>query len=99
MDVDTEYKSEDYYEKFYISKNTEPIEIEEGVTIIDWRSPLGDFYYNNEKTELLRDVYRYMVLLKRKFIFDPFKYLNTYISNNDFFNEGMADEFLMQIVG
>lgn len=98
MDVDTEYESEDYYEKFYISKNTEPIEIEEGVTIIDWRSPLGDFYYNNEKTELLRDVYRYKVLLKRKFIFEPFKYLNTYISNNDFFNEGMADEFLMQIL-
>lgn len=98
MDVDTEYENEDYYEKFYISKNTEPIEIEEGVTIIDWRSPLGDFYYNNEKTELLRDVYRYKVLLKRKFIFEPFKYLNTYISNNDFFDEGMADEFLMQIL-
>ena len=98
MDVDTEYENEDYYEKFYISKNIKPIEIEEGVTIIDWRSPLGDFYYDNEKTELLRDVYRYKVLLKRKFIFEPFKYLNTYISNNEFYNEGMADEFLMQIL-
>lgn len=98
MDVDTEYENEDYYEKFYISKNIEPIEIEEGVTIIDWRSPLGDFYYDNEKTELLRDVYRYKVLLKRKFIFEPFKYLNTYISNNEFFSDGMADEFLMQIL-
>lgn len=98
MDFDTEYENEDYYEKFYISKNTKPIEIEEGVSIIDWRSPLGDFYYNNEKTELLREKYKYKVLLKRKFIFEPFKFLNTYIANDDFFNEGMADEFLMQIL-
>lgn len=98
MDFDTEYENEDYYEKFYISKNTKPIEIEEGVSIIDWRSPLGDFYYNNEKTELLREIYKYKVLLKRKFIFEPLKFLNTYIANDEFFNEGVADEFLMQIL-
>lgn len=98
MDFDTEYENEDYYEKFYISKNTEPIEVNEGITIIDWRSPLGDFYYNNEKTELQREVYKYKVLLKRKFVFEPFKFLNTYIANDDFFSEGVADEFLMQIL-
>lgn len=98
MDFDTEYQNEDYYERFYISKNTKTIEVKEGVSIIDWRSPLGDFYYNNERTELLRDVYKYKVLLKRKFLFEPFKFLNTYIANDGFFNEGVADEFLMQIL-
>ena len=96
MDFNTEYENEYYYEKFYISKNTKPIEVEEGVSIIDWRSPLGDFYYNNEKTELLREIYKYKVLLKRKFMFEPLKFLNTYIANDEFFNEGVADEFLMQ---
>lgn len=98
MDFNTEYENEDYYEKFYISKNTKPIEVEEGVSIIDWRSPLGDFYYNNEKTELLREIYKYKVLLKRKFMFEPLKFLNTYIANDEFFNEGVADEFLMQVL-
>lgn len=98
IDFNTEYENEDYYEKFYISKNTEPIEVEEGVCIIDWRSPLGDFYYNNEETELLREMYKYKVLLKRKFLFEPLKFLNTYIANDEFFNEGVADEFLMQVL-
>lgn len=98
MDFDTEYENEDYYERFYISKNTKPIEVKEGVSIIDWRSPLGDFYYNNEKTELQRELYKYKVLLKRKFLFEPLKYLNTYIANDSFFSEGVADEFLMQIL-
>ncbi len=98
MDLNTEYEKENYYEKFYIAKDTEPIEIEDGITLIDWRSPLGDFYYNTEVNELTRDKYFYKVLLKRKFSFLPFRYWNSYIANNDFFKEGMADEFLMQIL-
>lgn len=98
MDLNTEYEKENYYEKFYIAKDTEPIEIEDGITLIDWRSPLGDFYYNTEVNELTRDKYFYKVLLKRKFGFLPFRYWNSYIANNDFFKEGMADEFLMQIL-
>ena len=98
MDLDTEYENENYYERFYISKNTKPMIIEDGVTLIDWRSPLGDFYYNTEKNELKRYQYLYKVLLKRKFSFLPFRYWNTYIANNEFFKEGMADEFLMQIL-
>ena len=58
MDLDTEYENENYYERFYISKNTKPMIIEDGVTLIDWRSPLGDFYYNTEKNELKR--YQYL---------------------------------------
>lgn len=98
MDLNTEYEKENYYEKFYIAKDTKPIEIEDGITLIDWRSPLGDFYYNTEVNELTRDKYFYKVLLKRKFGFLPFRYWNSYIANNDFFKEGMADEFLMQIL-
>lgn len=98
MDLNTEYEKDNYYEKFYIAKDTEPIEIEDGITLIDWRSPLGDFYYNTEVNELTRDKYFYKVLLKRKFGFLPFRYWNSYIANNDFFKEGMADEFLMQIL-
>lgn len=98
MDLDTEYENEHYYEKFYISKNTETIEIKDGVTVIDWRSPLGEFYYDNENNELLREKYKYNTLLKRKFIFKPFKYLNTYIANDDFYNEGVMDEFLMKVL-
>lgn len=98
MDLNTEYEKDNYYEKFYIAKDTEPIEIEDGITLIDWRSPLGDFYYNTEVNELTRDKYFYKVLLKRKFSFLPFRYWNSYIANNDFFKEGMADEFLMQIL-
>lgn len=98
MDLDTEYENEHYYEKFYISKNTETIEIEDGVTVIDWRSPLGEFYYDNENNELLREIYKYKTLLKRKFIFNPFKYLNTYIANDDFYTEGVMDEFLMKVL-
>lgn len=98
MDLNTEYEKENYYEKFYIAKDTKPIEIEDGITLIDWRSPLGDFYYNTEVNELTRDKYFYKVLLKRKFDFLPFRYWNSYIANNDFFKEGMADEFLMQIL-
>ena len=98
MDLDTEYENDNYYERFYISKNTKPIEIEDGISLIDWRSPLGDFYYNTEKNELLRNNYFYKVLLKREFSFLPFKYWNKYIANNEFFNEGTADEFLMQIL-
>ena len=98
MDLNTIYQNDNYYEKFYIGKNIQAKEIKEGLTIIDWRSPLGDFYYNSEVNELIRDIYTYKVLLKRKFSFLPFKYLNTYIANSKFFNEGMADEFLMQIL-
>ena len=98
MDLNTEYEKENYYEKFYIAKDTKPIEIEDGITLIDWRSPLGDFYYNTEVNELTRDKYFYKVLLKRKFGFLPFRYWNSYIANNDFFKEGMADKFLMQIL-
>ena len=98
MDLNTEYEKENYYEKFYIAKDTKPIEIEDGITLIDWRSPLGDFYYNTEVNELTRDKYFYKVLLKRKFDFLPFRYWNSYIANNDFFKEGMADKFLMQIL-
>lgn len=98
MDLNTEYEKDNYYEKFYIAKDTEPIEIKDGITLIDWRSPLGDFYYNTEVNELTRDKYFYKVLLKRKFGFLPFRYWNSYIANNDFFKEGMADEFLMQIL-
>ena len=98
MDLNTEYEKENHYEKFYIAKDTKPIEIEDGITLIDWRSPLGDFYYNTEVNELTRDKYFYKVLLKRKFGFLPFRYWNSYIANNDFFKEGMADEFLMQIL-
>ena len=98
MDLNTEYEKENYYEKFYIAKDIKPIEIEDGITLIDWRSPLGDFYYNTEVNELTRDKYFYKVLLKRKFDFLPFRYWNSYIANNDFFKEGMADKFLMQIL-
>lgn len=98
MDLNTEYEKENYYEKFYIAKGTEPIEIEDGITLIDWKSPLGDLYYNTEVNELTRDKYFYKVLLKRNFGFLPFRYWNSYIANNDFFKEGMADEFLMQIL-
>ena len=98
MDLNTEYEKENHYEKFYIAKDIKPIEIEDGITLIDWRSPLGDFYYNTEVNELTRDKYFYKVLLKRKFDFLPFRYWNSYIANNDFFKEGMADKFLMQIL-
>lgn len=32
MDLNTEYEKENYYEKFYIAKDTKPIEIEDGIT-------------------------------------------------------------------
>lgn len=98
MDLNTEYEHENHYEKFYIGKDAKPIEIEDGTTLIDWRSPLGDFFYNAETNELMRDKYFYKVLLKRKFGFFPFRYWNSYIANNDFYKEGVTDEFLMQIL-
>lgn len=124
IDLDTRYShdtqknliDDHFYEKVYLTKGFYK-DLGEGVHFVNWRSPIADLYYNNEKTFLTRkhyldiinefvkgvevgspfNVYEYELLLKRKYRFSPFKYINLYIKDNIFFSDGTMDPFLIDV--
>ncbi len=50
-----EYKNH-YYDRIYISKTSHYKKIGD-VHIVNWRSPIANIYYDNEKTEFTSDIY------------------------------------------
>ncbi|MGI6327129.1 MAG: hypothetical protein ACOX1U_09325 [Saccharofermentanales bacterium] len=44
------------------------------------------------------NVYKHELMLKRNYSFKPLRYNNTYIAGNEFYSEGTADSFLMEVL-
>ena len=66
--------------------------------LIHWTAPLAQLYYNKENDELEINNYKYKTMLKRTFSFNPLNYINTYIMNNSFYENGTVDEFLLNVL-
>jgi len=137
MDVNTKYYNEDYYERYYISKETVSQENDcgqiiegtyytyndlkemnknafikknkitsginkdygKGIHLIHWTAPIANLYYNKENNSVLKsNEYMYKAMLKRNFMFNPLRFVNTFIENNTFYKEGVVDEFLLSIL-
>lgn len=106
MDFDTEYYIErykkyhvgNYYEKFYIGKSINP-ELGED-NIIDWRSEIGSFFYDNKNSFTKTDigVYNSEIMLKRRYKFNPNTFNNIYVVDDDLYIEGSVDPFLLEIL-
>jgi len=67
--------------------------------VIDWRAPVADLYYDNQKSNLtIGQSYKYdhNLMLKRRF--ENEKYSDIFITGDDLFNEGTIDPFLMDII-
>jgi len=86
-----------YYDRIYLSKNGS-YDFED-TKVIDWRSPIGSFYYNNESTNFVYgDTYEYKLLLKRSFQFKPFKFQDLFVEGKGLYSEGSVDEFLIKLL-
>lgn len=67
--------------------------------VIDWRAPVADLYFSNDKAELcINDVqtYEHNLMLKRRFENNDFQDL--YISGDNLFVKGSVDPFLIKIL-
>ena len=73
-------------------------EYEDGTTLIHWTTPLANLYYDNENNSMKINEYIYNTMLKRTFSFNPFKFYNSYIAENEFFKDGTVDEFLIKVL-
>lgn len=73
-------------------------EYDDGTTLIHWTSPLANLYYNNENNSIKINDYIYNTMLKRTFSFNPFKFYNSYIAENEFYKDGTVDEFLIKVL-
>ena len=70
----------------------------DGAYLVYWATPIANFYYDKENTNMKINEYTYNLMLKREFSFDPFKYNNTYIDGDALYREGTADEFLLEML-
>lgn len=102
MDFQTIYNNESYYDKIYIGK--ESFKTENDIIIYDWRSPIGELYYDKTKTG--RRIsngnyhYDYNMLLRRRIEIDNTILVNF---NNEFIygdlpHDGITDDFLVEIL-
>ncbi len=98
IDTDTEYYTEHYYERIYLTKEKIKLKYIDNVKIINWRAPLANLYFDKEENILEINNYKYETMLKRGFTFFPLRYVNKYIENNSFYQEGTVDEFLLNIL-
>lgn len=69
---------------------------EDGIKVIHWSRPIASLYYDKENNILQINDYKYEVMLKRNFLFNPLRYVNTYIENNPLYKEGSVDQFLLE---
>ena len=83
-----------------VEKNEKAIfkEYEDGTTLIHWTAPLANLYYDKENNSIKINEYIYNTMLKRTFSFNPFKFYNSYIAENEFYKNGTADEFLIKVL-
>ena len=73
-------------------------EYDDGTTLIHWSAPLTNLYYNKENNSIKINEYIYNTMLKRNFSFNPFKFYNSYIAENEFYKDGTVDEFLIKVL-
>ena len=101
-----------YYDRIYISKIG--YHTIDNTHVVDWRAPIASLYYDNEKTSLSSNVYvdavnstlldnpfnvyNYELMLKRRYSFNPLKYINLYVAGDEFYSQGTVDPFLMEVL-
>ena len=112
IDTETEYFKKNYRDIFYIAKKEKEEEETEyrhkiknfndekhpEGEIVDWRTKIANLYYDKANLEMQLNEYKYNVMLKRKILFNPIKYINTYITNNKLYDSGEVDEFLLKVL-
>lgn len=83
-----------------VEKNEKPIfkEYEDGTTLIHWSAPLATLYNDEKENSIKINEYIYNTMLKRTFSFNPFKFYNSYIAENEFYKDGTVDEFLIKVL-
>lgn len=76
-------------------------EYSDGTAIIHWTSPVANLYYetqNNKNNTIQINEYTYNAMLVRTFDFNPLRFYNKYIADNEFYKNGAVDEFLVKIL-
>jgi len=112
MDFDVEYFSkkrpdllkEHYYNKVYIGKHGSVTDKNNKLIIVDWRSPIGGFFSDNENRFFDPDVdkawavYNYELIMKRKFSDDCSRYATVFVADESMYKDGDMDPFLIEVL-